>query len=218
MSAFIQKTAFVATESSQQLGQDAKVPSLLEFNQSTFLKGVLESLADGILILDQEGKLIHANSQGIYHYQRFNNSLNSDQVPQEILQVRDALLECRRLFPRRGMVIESGISTKDGKNLRLRGRWLSLSESAPDYILITIEDCQNSRHSLISANRRKYGFTAREAEIWSLRRAKYSYKQIAAKLYISENTVKKHIKSINAKRKQTSAGKGKFFTATVGCE
>jgi uncharacterized caspase-like protein/DNA-binding CsgD family transcriptional regulator/energy-coupling factor transporter ATP-binding protein EcfA2 len=47
---------------------------------------------------------------------------------------------------------------------------------------------------------KKYGLTAREAEIWILRRQNKSYKQIASELYIALDTVKKHMKSIHAKR------------------
>jgi DNA-binding CsgD family transcriptional regulator len=50
------------------------------------------------------------------------------------------------------------------------------------------------------AEARKYGLTDREAQVWLLKRTGHSYKSIAAQLYIAEDTVKKHIKSIHAKR------------------
>lgn len=46
----------------------------------------------------------------------------------------------------------------------------------------------------------KYGLTPREAEVWILRQQKKSYKQIASELFITVDTVKKHFKSIFAKR------------------
>ena len=46
----------------------------------------------------------------------------------------------------------------------------------------------------------KCNLTSREQEIWSLRRSNYSYKEIAAELHITLNTVKKHLKNIYSKR------------------
>ena len=50
------------------------------------------------------------------------------------------------------------------------------------------------------AEAQKYNLTERETQVWVLKRAGYTYKVIAAKLHIAEDTVKKHIKSIHAKR------------------
>jgi DNA-binding CsgD family transcriptional regulator len=53
------------------------------------------------------------------------------------------------------------------------------------------------------ADAKPYNLTPRETEVWSLKQTNYTYKQIAATLYISVNTVKKHIKNIYFKQ-QTS--------------
>ncbi|MBD2073049.1 SUMF1/EgtB/PvdO family nonheme iron enzyme [Phormidium sp. FACHB-592] len=42
----------------------------------------------------------------------------------------------------------------------------------------------------------------RESEVWNLRQAGYTYQQIAAELYITINTVKKHLKNIFVKHSQ----------------
>jgi DNA-binding CsgD family transcriptional regulator len=55
----------------------------------------------------------------------------------------------------------------------------------------------------------QYGLTPRQAEVWLLRRANYTYKEIAAELYISLNTVKKHMKDIQAKR-ETVLGRERY--------
>jgi DNA-binding CsgD family transcriptional regulator len=66
--------------------------------------------------------------------------------------------------------------------------------------LVTIEDRQQSTHNAALTDVKKYGLTPREAEIWLLRRANYSYKEIADRLFITLNTVKKHMKNIYAKQ------------------
>jgi DNA-binding CsgD family transcriptional regulator len=55
-------------------------------------------------------------------------------------------------------------------------------------------------NNMARAEAKKYGLTNRETEIWLLYRANYSYKEIATALYISLNTVKKHMKKIHTKR------------------
>ena len=209
MSASTNTTTFAIAQPQLNIGQLVNRTSLLEFQQSSFFQAVLESLVDGILILNKEGKVVHANAQATHLCQQINTSRDYqdsyDQLPPEILRVRQSLMECRQIFPHRQMIIESEVITTNSTTLRLRGRWLNLGDGTRSYLLITMEDCQQSLDNLVSADRRKYGLTAREAEIWSLRRTNHSYKEIAAKLYISENTVKKHMKSINAKRKQLIA-------------
>lgn len=56
--------------------------------------------------------------------------------------------------------------------------------------------------NLAIAQAEHYGLTSREAEVWLLRQANYSCREIAAELYISLNTVKKHMKNIHAKREK----------------
>ncbi|NJR70496.1 MAG: SUMF1/EgtB/PvdO family nonheme iron enzyme [Synechococcales cyanobacterium CRU_2_2] len=52
----------------------------------------------------------------------------------------------------------------------------------------------------IRAEIQRYGLTHRESEVWQLHRQGYSYDEIAGQLYISRNTVKKHLKAIALKR------------------
>lgn len=46
---------------------------------------------------------------------------------------------------------------------------------------------------------KRYGLTKRETELWQLRRDRLSYQQIADKLFISPNTVKRHLQSVHSK-------------------
>jgi DNA-binding CsgD family transcriptional regulator len=58
-------------------------------------------------------------------------------------------------------------------------------------------------NTAIAEDAKQYNLTPRETEVWYLKQTNYSYKQIAATLYISVNTVKKHMKNIYFKQ-QTS--------------
>jgi len=170
--------------------------------KSEFFQAVLEGLVDGVLVLSDRGQFVHANQKASLLCQKLSPKTDiSQSVPAEVWRVCQALLESRELFPDRTVEIESDVTAKDSATqLRLRVRWFQLIESDPSYLLVTMEDCEQSFRNQAIAEGSKYGLTPREAEVWSYRRARLSYKEIAAKLYISENTVKKHVKNINAKR------------------
>jgi len=63
-----------------------------------------------------------------------------------------------------------------------------------------MEDQNLSKQMQAITDAKRYGLTPREAEVWSLHQAKLSYKEIAKNLYITVNTVKKHIKNIYSKQ------------------
>ncbi|MGD2179598.1 helix-turn-helix transcriptional regulator [Lusitaniella coriacea] len=164
-------------------------------------QAILEGFVDGVIVLNHRGEFLHANHKACVLCEQLPNhsSLPYD-VPEDIWRVCEALLDSRDCFPRQRFAIESEVSTIHETSLRLRGRWFQLVDSDPPYLLIVLEDRQQSIQQQAIADKEKYGLTRREAEVWALRRAHHSYKAIAAKLYISENTVKKHMKNINAKR------------------
>ncbi|MGC9505112.1 response regulator transcription factor [Baaleninema sp.] len=83
-------------------------------------------------------------------------------------------------------------------SLRLRFRWIPLGLS--EGFLVTFEDISQIVPHRVLAEAKAYGFTERESEVWLLRSQGLSYKQIAARLYISEHTVKKHLRNARSKR------------------
>ncbi|HBB32446.1 MAG TPA: helix-turn-helix transcriptional regulator [Cyanobacteria bacterium UBA8803] len=175
--------------------QPMKLPSLLQ--------AIIEGFVDGVLIVNDKGEWVHANEQAhlicrqIYQYTSQNNL-----VPQPIWQICESLLESRELFPDQKIIIESEIEIDDSATFRIRVRWLDLEESDRPYLLITLEDRCQSTQNVVVTDAKKYNLTAREAEVWLLRRSKLSYKEIAARLYITTNTVKKHLKNIYAKQQE----------------
>ncbi|HEY9601139.1 MAG TPA: LuxR C-terminal-related transcriptional regulator [Allocoleopsis sp.] len=175
--------------------KQSKPPSLL--------KAIIEGFVDGVLIMTEQGECIHANEFGrkICHQFSQGNS-QSHSIPQSIWNVCESLIDSRELFPEQKMIIEATIELSDLATFRVRVRWLELAENDTSYLLVTIEDRNQSTHNAAIADAKRYGLTPREAEVWLLRRANYSYKEIAAKLYITLNTVKKHMKSVYAKQQE----------------
>ncbi|MGC1394602.1 MAG: LuxR C-terminal-related transcriptional regulator [Coleofasciculaceae cyanobacterium] len=164
------------------------------------LEAVLEGFIDGVLILNQQKEIIHANDCArriCQKMSRFGASVNS--IPQEIWRVCESLIESRDLFSDNKLTIESEINW-DNSTFRIRVRWIELNESEQPYLLVTLEDRLQSIQNAALTDVKKYGLTHREAQVWLLRQAKHSYKEIAAQLYITINTVKKHMKNIYAKQ------------------
>jgi DNA-binding CsgD family transcriptional regulator len=166
-----------------------------------FLQGVLEGFVDGVLVLTEQGEILHANNYARQLCRQLTqNHSHPNLVPLDIWQACQALIDSRETYPERLVIMESVITAGKSTAFRIRTRWFKLEPSEPPYILVTLEDQRQSSQSLASLEIHKYGLTHRESQVWLLRRANYSYKEIAAELFISLNTVKKHMRNITAKQ------------------
>lgn len=192
-------------EISDERDQEPGIGICQNLNEYYLFQGMLEGFIDGILILTEQGELVHANQtarQICHQITQIDSPHNS--VPEKIWEVCESLIESRDLFPNQKIVLESEISQANSVNLRLRVQWFKLERMRRDCILVTIEDKYQSLQKMVTNDIHQYDLTPREAEVWLLYRAKYSYKEIAEQLYITLNTVKKHMKNIHAKRKAFS--------------
>ena len=157
------------------------------------MQAVIESFVDGIFIFTTQGELVHANERA--------RCICQGEVPLEIRRICQSLSESRQLFPNQNISsVESEIKTQSEAKIRVRARWLQANESNNDYLIVTLEDRKQTNQSIAISEARKYALTEREAQVWLLRRANYSYQEIADELYITINTVKKHLKNIYAKQ------------------
>jgi Bacterial regulatory proteins, luxR family len=178
--------------------------SLNDFKPISLLQEVLEGFIDGILILTDRGEFIHANYCARRIFNQLTEEISSvNSIPQEIWRVCQSLIESRELFPNQKIILESEIVKSDSVAFRVRARWLKLEHIKHPCLLVTLEDRYQSLQTIVTTDVHKYGLTPREAEVWLLYRANYSYKEIADELFITLNTVKKHMKNIHAKRKAT---------------
>jgi DNA-binding CsgD family transcriptional regulator len=174
-----------------------------DFLSDTLLfKLIVESFFDGILILTDEGELIESNEFARQICTQLTPSQSpSNLVPQEIWLICQSLIKSYSFSPQQSDSIESEIITNRSMPLRIRVQWLKLNAIHRPCLLVILEDRSQSLHNLAISEVDKYGLTPRESDVWLLSRANYSRQEIAAELCISLNTVKKHLKNINAKRK-----------------
>lgn len=172
-----------------------------KLSESVLFQGVIESFVDGIMILTKQGNLVRANNLARQICDRLTQGKpQRNPVPAEIWRICQSLIESRDSYCDRSAIIESEIASDRAIPVRIRVQWLQLATIPHPCLLVILEDQHQSIHNLTISEVERYGLTAREAEVWLLRRANYTCKEIAAELYISLNTVKKHLKNIHAKR------------------
>ncbi|GAA6619393.1 helix-turn-helix transcriptional regulator [Scytonema sp. NUACC26] len=202
---FAEEHKYITSHQKEKLNKQNYNSKQLKLESRTYLlQAVIESFVDGILILTTQGELLQANecARQICK-QTMRGRRFVETIPEEIWRVCESLIDSRELFPEERIVIESEMETNKGVKLRIRARWLAIDASERNMMLVILEDRNQTHQSLAFFDAKKYGLTDREAEVWLLRQANLSYREIAERLYITINTVKKHLKNIYAKQQET---------------
>lgn len=162
----------------------------------------LESHLGSVLILTEDGSVLYASESLQDRLHELNGQTEDSTVlPPEIALICQLSAQCRTHFPNQNWAIEFDIFTKDAITLRIRSRWLKLEGFAQPCILLIVEDRQQMVQEMVLDEAQDWGLTPREQEVWLLHQDGHTYVEIADKLFISKNTVKKHMRSIHAKRR-----------------
>lgn len=181
-----------------------KEASFRHSKQPTLLQAIMEGLVDGVLVLTKQGELVYANECGRQICDQLSQGTSAfNSLPQAIWGVCESFLDSHNLLPELETIVNNDINPNCSATFRVRVRWLVLEDSAYPYLLVIMEDQNLSKQMQAIADAKRYGLTPREAEVWSLHQAKISYKEIAERLYITVNTVKKHIKNIYSKQQNS---------------
>jgi DNA-binding CsgD family transcriptional regulator len=166
-------------------------------NPLEFLQAVLESFVDGILVLTEQKEQKYANQMAVRLCRQLAGK--SYTIPKEVWQVCEALIGSRELYPDQSVVVESEVECEVAK-LRIRAQWLRLEAFQRPCLLVRLQDQNQAVQGLAIAEAKSWGLTERETQVWVRRRAGCTRKQIAEELHIALDTVKKHLKNIQAKR------------------
>ena len=176
----------------------------VEPSDNILVQAILASWSDGILILTEQGKLIQANEIARRICDRISpGSQFSGQVPKDIWRVCQILISSRSQYPKVPTSVESDLRMNESVRLRIRVRWFKFDPGSSPYLLVLLEDQSQFAQRLAISEVDLYGLTPREAEVWLLYRTNYTYKEIAAELYLSIHTVKKHMRNIRTKRRMS---------------
>ncbi len=160
----------------------------------------------GILVFTEEKDLVYASDDAYQILSRLNEPSESPPaIPEEILHICQALIQSRCRFPHQNWLMEFDIVTQDAAILHIRSRWFKGDKLEHPYLILLLEDRQQAITHILFEEAKTYGLTPREKQVWMLHRNAFTYKQIAKKLGITPNTVKKHMRSIHAKQKKSSS-------------
>ena len=172
---------------------------------SSLLKTALDNLVDGLLIVAASGRVLQANATAA----RVCDSLTASEVSWPTISQMPAVLWrlCSPVFKNIAGGIEAhlggefDITNVHQQPIRVRIQPLDLKVQEEDCLMLILEDRHQAYRRRAVADGQRYGLTPREVDVWELRLQERSYEAIANTLFITENTVKKHVKSILAKRR-----------------
>ncbi len=174
----------------------------LSKNKNISLQEIVERFVDGLLIITDKQELVYLNERARRIFRKLNpNRHHVNEIPSEIWHLSQFILESYRRFPHQNWMMESQVFTQNSVAIRVRVQYIQRELCASSYLIVTVEDLYKPVEKIALAEAEKYGLTPREKEVWMLQKENYTYKQIASELYITPNTVKKHMKSIYCKRK-----------------
>jgi len=163
-----------------------------------FLQAVLEGFVDGIVVLTDQQEVIYINKTAQSICARLSKD-NSKPLPKAIQRVCEALIENHDRYGDRSITLESEVATQETR-FRIRAQFLPAEIIQRPCVLLRLQDQNQATQGLAITEAKKWDLTPRETEVWLLRRAGYAYKDIAAELYITSDTIKKHLKNIHLKR------------------
>lgn len=167
-----------------------------------FYMDLTKAFIDEILVFTEQKQLIYASDGAHKILSRLQrDNLSESNIPDEIWHICQHLVQCRHCFPHQNWLIEFDIFTQDSTILHIRSRWLKPEDLDYPCLFLVIEDRQQAITNIVIEEAKDYGLTPREKEVWMLHRNDLTYKKIAKELGITPNTVKKHMRSIHAKKK-----------------
>lgn len=159
----------------------------------------------GIVILNTKNRLVYSNGAALEYF----HGLRKGRLPEEILDLCRGLRNASRPFagPGEGAV---GLVVDGASGAPFSLRAFPIAERRAGkvlhYVMVLVERIVDRHVADLDFDRlgREYGLSKRETEVLQLISQGLSNLEIAGKLFISEYTVKDHIKRILSKMNLTS--------------
>ncbi|MEO1394706.1 MAG: helix-turn-helix transcriptional regulator [Cyanobacteria bacterium J06634_5] len=162
----------------------------------SILRAALAGLQDGFIVASQTGHIEKINAPA----ERICSLLSAETetLPLEIWRMCLSALKNQGVLSFQNIGIDAEIILPDIGSVRVRVQNICLEQTP--YLLIVLEDRQQTIRNKALSDAALFGLTKRETEVWQLRLRGADYNEISTTLWISLNTVKKHVKNILAKR------------------
>ncbi len=162
-------------------------------------QAVLEGSLDGMLLVSTEYETLYVNQTARDVCHQLLRDV-ADALPRELKRLCQNLIESRELFPDRPVILETSLMVQ-GTPFRVEAQWMELTMLPLPCVLLRLQDQQRCMQGLAMSEAYQWHLTQRETEVWVLRRLGVSRKEIGQRLYITEDTVKKHLKNIQTKHR-----------------
>ncbi|ESA34185.1 response regulator containing a -like receiver domain protein and an hth dna-binding domain protein [Leptolyngbya sp. Heron Island J] len=167
-----------------------------------FLFDLFNDYMQGVLVLSDTGDIVYVNKPGQTVLEEMNGAqADYPCLPREIYHLFQFQSTICHHFPHQNWSVTTKISTNTYAFLDIQTRWIRVRSSDSDCLLFVMEDANQRIQEIVLKEARCYGLTPRETDVWLLHKSHYTYKQIAEKLNIMPNTVKKHMKNILTKQR-----------------
>jgi DNA-binding CsgD family transcriptional regulator len=167
-----------------------KSSTLIPENQT--FSSILEGLLDAVLIADIQGALLYTNLSA----QKICRQLNIAHLQTHAIW---SICELLKSQIDRALILESDLTIAETQ-YRVRVQWLNFEEAQDTRLIVRFENHQYSMRCAAILDTQYFRLTPRESEVWDLRNQGRSRREIADQLYISIDTVKKHLANIQIKR------------------
>ncbi len=172
------------------------------YNSPQFLLSALEcmeNLVDGVMLVDIHGAVLYMNQMADLICQNLiaekpSSSPHNSPLPDAVWHT------CQVLAADDRSDATPVSSESEIQSYRVRVQRFQPKRLADPCFMVRLEDQQQSLANRILVEVQQYGLTQREAEVWQLKRQNRSRQEIANQLFISIDTVKKHLCNIQLKR------------------
>ena len=170
-----------------------------------FVFDLFNDYMQGILVLSRTGDIMYVNKPGQIVLEEMNGAqADYPCLPREIRHLFQFQSNISHHFPHQNWSVTTKISTNTYDFFDIQTRWIHVRSSDSDCLLFVMEDTNQRIQEIVIKEARHYGLTPRETDVWLLHKSHYTYKQIAKRLNIMPNTVKKHMKNILTKQRLAS--------------
>ncbi len=204
----LEPTNFQSTSSGLDLCESISLEAedlLTSYSKKSLILEIFEKSSQGLFLLNQFSKIIYANRKGIKILLDMGYSeLEDDQIPEIIEHIHNSSVGRRNLDSGHQISVLARFCINPSVCFDVQTRWLNISENQSEYLLFIIEEHNQLIKHSIADEAEKYGLTPRETEVWLLYKMHHSYREIASRLGIAINTVKKHMKNIFLKQQHHS--------------
>ncbi|MBT9316483.1 helix-turn-helix transcriptional regulator [Leptothoe spongobia] len=167
---------------------------------------------EGLLLLDEAGQLIQSNPKARELCRIFQPGFKSHPseqlshcaevtLPSQLTRHYESLLASQLKLPEQPFRLSEEIFLDTGVRIKLNVERVFLGRHCSPYLLVRLEDMTQTAQQQACWDAHRYRLTQREHEVWTLHLQGLSYQKMSDRLFISRDTVSKHMKSVYSKRR-----------------